>query len=279
MARIRTIKPEFFRSDQVGSVSALARLMFIGMWTMADRRGRLEDRPKRIKIECLPYDDCDPEALIEELASAGLIDRYEADGFQVIQVTTFEKHQRITGSEAQAESDLPAKPEKRHKATTTKQKGNNEETAQGNTQETPGTTEGRKEGKGKEGKERIVADDSSMVPVDGPVEAEVVDDEGVPESLRSPGFLKAWAAWRKYRKERRKPLTPSTVEMQLADLEKHGPEVAAAMIRQSILKGWEGLFPVKDDKPSGSVADIAAQRLQKTFGPNWREEIGIGGRA
>jgi len=174
MARIRSIKPEFFRSDQVAEVSPLARLMFIGLWTMADRRGRLEDRPKRIKIECLPYDKCDPDVLLGELAAAGLIERYSANGTDVVQITTFEKHQRITGSEAMGESTLPEKPAGTTVETT--------ETQAGNTQETPRTT-GRKEGKGKEGKEGTSAREAlaEVLPDIGiPItEPEVVDDVGL----------------------------------------------------------------------------------------------------
>ena len=70
--RIRTIKPDFFKHDKVSDLKPLARLLFISLWCLADRRGRLEDRPKRIKVECLPYDDCDVDALLWELHSAGL---------------------------------------------------------------------------------------------------------------------------------------------------------------------------------------------------------------
>ena len=60
---------------------------------MADREGRLEDRPKRIKAELLPYDECNADALLGELAQGGFIIRYEAAGHRYIQVTAFSKHQ------------------------------------------------------------------------------------------------------------------------------------------------------------------------------------------
>lgn len=107
--RIRTIKPEFWKHDRVAEMTYSARLLFIALWGMADRRGRLEDRPRRIKAECFPYDDCDVEAVLHEIESFGFIDRYEAEGVRVIQVVSFEKHQRISGKEAEAESKLPAK--------------------------------------------------------------------------------------------------------------------------------------------------------------------------
>ena len=136
--RIRTIKPEFYRSEQVASVSPLARILFHGLWAMADRRGRLEDRPLRIKIEVLPYDDVDIDSELHNLQSAGLIIRYSRAGVKVIQVLNFEKHQRITGKESETESELP----EYNGETLGKQPGNIGEATE---------TTGR-EGKGKEGK-------------------------------------------------------------------------------------------------------------------------------
>jgi hypothetical protein len=111
MARIRTIKPEFFRSEQVGDLMPLCRLLFIGLWTQADREGRLEDRPRRLKAELFPYDDVDVDVLLGELQAAGLIIRYEAGGRCLIQVTAFLKHQAPNIKEAP--SILPAPPENR----------------------------------------------------------------------------------------------------------------------------------------------------------------------
>ena len=107
--RIRTIKPDFFKHDKISDLKPLTRLLFISLWCLADRRGRLEDRPKRIKVECLPYDDCDVDALLWELHNAGFIDRYEVDGVKVIGISSFEKHQRISGKEAESESEFPGK--------------------------------------------------------------------------------------------------------------------------------------------------------------------------
>ena len=64
MARSRNIKPGFFANDELAELPALTRLFFIGMWTIADREGRLEDRPKKLKVEVLPYDECDAETML-----------------------------------------------------------------------------------------------------------------------------------------------------------------------------------------------------------------------
>lgn len=93
MARARNVKPGFFTNDLLAEVDPLGRLLFIGLWCLADRDGRLEDRPKRIKAEILPYDDVDVEALLHDLGSRGFIQRYEVNGQRFIQVLNFAKHQ------------------------------------------------------------------------------------------------------------------------------------------------------------------------------------------
>lgn len=94
MGRIRTIKPAFFTNDEVANCAPLTRILFIGLWTCADKEGRLEERPKRIKAEVLPLDDADVVAMLDELEAASLIVRYTADDRKYIQITNFAKHQR-----------------------------------------------------------------------------------------------------------------------------------------------------------------------------------------
>lgn len=95
MARKREIKPAFFKNEDLGELSPFARLLYIGMWTQADREGRLEDRPKRIKSEALPYDNVDGEELVSALAERRLILRYEVDGQKLIWIPTFREHQHV----------------------------------------------------------------------------------------------------------------------------------------------------------------------------------------
>ena len=77
MARARNIKPGFFANDTLAECSPLARLLFAGLWTIADRAGRLEDRPKRIKAALLPYDECDINDLLDQLVDRGFIARID----------------------------------------------------------------------------------------------------------------------------------------------------------------------------------------------------------
>ncbi|MED5492695.1 MAG: phage replication protein [Pseudomonadota bacterium] len=106
MARARNIKPGFFSNDDLADCQPLARLLFIGLWCVADREGRMEDRPRRIRAEILPYDDCDIDALLDELQHHGFILRYEVGGEGFIQVLNFTKHQNPHMKEAK--STIPA---------------------------------------------------------------------------------------------------------------------------------------------------------------------------
>lgn len=94
MARTRNLKPGFFKNEDLAECDPYARLLFAGLWTIADREGRLEDRPKRIKAEILPYDSVDVDNLLTQLARHGFIVRYTAGGVDYISIPTFGKNQQ-----------------------------------------------------------------------------------------------------------------------------------------------------------------------------------------
>ncbi|MFV1944226.1 phage replication protein [Pseudomonas luteola] len=106
MARARNIKPGFFANELLAECDPLARILFAGLWCLADREGRLEDRAKRIRAELLPYDMCDADVLLNQLQEHGFILRYERDGKRLIQVLNFGKHQNPHVKEGK--SILPA---------------------------------------------------------------------------------------------------------------------------------------------------------------------------
>ena len=110
MARIRSVKPEFFLDDELGRLIPLVRLFFVGLWVHADRLGRLKDRPAILKVQICPYDDIDPEVALAAL-SPKFITRYEVDGRRFIQINTFGEHQRPHLREA--ESTIPEPPARR----------------------------------------------------------------------------------------------------------------------------------------------------------------------
>jgi hypothetical protein len=95
--RARNIKPGFFSNEDLAEMLPEGRLLFIGLWCLADREGKLEDRPKRIKGELFRFDDIPVErldSLLEQLSSLGLIIRYEVTGSKYIKIPKFLKHQR-----------------------------------------------------------------------------------------------------------------------------------------------------------------------------------------
>lgn len=111
MARTRNIKPAFFDNDVLGDLEPLTRLLFIGLWCIADREGRLEDRPRKIKKALLGYDDVTVEeasGMLQQLADNGFIIRYQSNGENYIQVVNFTKHQNPHMKEK--ESEIPPPP-------------------------------------------------------------------------------------------------------------------------------------------------------------------------
>lgn len=69
-----------------------------------------------------------------------------------------------------------------------------------------------------------------------------VDSPPLPPELDTPEFREAWKRWVAYRREKRKPLTPSTVQQQLADMAKWGAAAAVQSILTAIRNGWQGVF-------------------------------------
>jgi hypothetical protein len=104
MARIRTIKPEFFTSDDICALSPLARLLYVGLWCEADRAGRMVWMPRVFKRRYLPDDPCDVEALAGELLARGLVVLY---GEGLACIPTFARHQHVNPREAASKLPPP----------------------------------------------------------------------------------------------------------------------------------------------------------------------------
>lgn len=106
MARARNIKPSLFKNEVLGVEDPLLTILFTSLWCLADKRGRLEDRPLRIKAETFPYrEGIDINGYLTELSRLEFIQRYVTDGIAVIQIINFEKHQNPHHTEK--ESELP----------------------------------------------------------------------------------------------------------------------------------------------------------------------------
>lgn len=114
MARIRYLKPDFFKDEDLAEHPFWIRLLFAGLWNIADKKGRLEDRIKRIKIDVFPYDNVDIEKGLQELSKPKngsrkpFILRYDINGDKFIQIVNWDKHQRPHHTEQ--ESKIPPAP-------------------------------------------------------------------------------------------------------------------------------------------------------------------------
>lgn len=99
MARIRTIKPEFFTSEDIVELEPLARLLYIALWCEADKRGRLSWKPKTFKMRYFPADNVDIDALCDALVTRGLVCLY---GDSLAHIPSFEEHQHINPREKES---------------------------------------------------------------------------------------------------------------------------------------------------------------------------------
>lgn len=142
MARIRTIKPGFFKHgdlfDAEVEFKLPLRIAYAGLWTIADREGRFKWKPRDIKPDVLPYDDVSMVDVMAALESKGFVQRYTADGQEYGYIPAFLQHQHVNKNEPQSNIPAPSK-NIRARAKTVRAPSSHHE-----------------EGKGKEGKENIV---------------------------------------------------------------------------------------------------------------------------
>ena len=102
MARIRSIKPDFFTSEKIASLPMSTRLTFIGLWTHADDNGVAVDNVRLIAAAIWPLEDDPLEALTRtsedllRLSEAGLIVRYEVAGRALLFITNWDEHQKVS---------------------------------------------------------------------------------------------------------------------------------------------------------------------------------------
>lgn len=111
MPRIRTIKPDFFTSDDVAQLPIRARLTWIGLWTQADDHGRCKDNAKLVKAAVWPLDDVslkDVESDLNTLADCGRIMRYSDSSGRYLAIRAWHVHQAINRP---SRAKYPAPPE------------------------------------------------------------------------------------------------------------------------------------------------------------------------
>lgn len=192
MARIRTIKPEFFKHetlfDAEQETGMPLRVAFAGLWTVCDREGRFEWRPRAIKTDVLPYDDIDFSRVLDALATRGFVVRYRVDGKEYGLVPGFSRHQVINNRET--ESRLPAPVERiDFDEQSTREARVNDASV---TRHDLAQAEGKgREGKGKEGGGGSACAPEVIPPSDGPTFREcVLDAMGIgPDGVAGPSKI------------------------------------------------------------------------------------------
>lgn len=174
MSRIRTVKPDLFRHEELFDAELSSglplRLAFVGLFTVADCAGRFIWKPRTIKLDVLPHDAVDFAAVLAALEQHGFIRSYIVEGVKYGFIPSFTKHQRLQTKEIEAGSSFPdpsldsgTKPENIQVRT-----GCVPENIQVRTGTQPEAQEGEEEGKGREEerKENISAQAPDAQPAD-----------------------------------------------------------------------------------------------------------------
>lgn len=223
--RTRNVKPAFFHNEVLADLSPLTRLLFIGLWCLADREGRLEDRPRRIKAAILPFDECSVNDALNNLHETGFIVRYEIDGQPLIQIANFVKHQYPHKTERP--SILPSITEQERKSN-----GTNPPVLPIILPPFHPLAADAEKGKRKQST--------------NPPES-VKPEQAFPPEIDVPAFHSAWSEWIAFRKERKPAVTPRSAAMAFKLLRGIGAERAIRAIEFSIANGYQGIVEPRDN--------------------------------
>ena len=149
MARIRTIKPSFFRHEELQDLEAAnpglyCMLVFVGLWTQCDNQGVFSCQPRQLKLDILPFLNFEMERTLSTLEAANFLERYTVGGKSYGIISSFPEHQRFTGKESGEKGRIHPSPEQRD-IVPEKQRGINGEPLgkqNGINGEAPGTHQG-----------------------------------------------------------------------------------------------------------------------------------------
>ena len=110
MARIRTIKPEFWEDEKLAKLPVYARLLFIGTWNFADDNGVLLANPVLMKSHIFPYEDIGISTIsewIDILVENGMLIRTTYNGKDYLVIRKFLIHQKINRKSIRINLPLP----------------------------------------------------------------------------------------------------------------------------------------------------------------------------
>lgn len=240
MARIRTIKPEFFRHEGLYEAEIKTklplRIAYAGLWTSCDREGRFKWRPRQLKLDSLPYDDVDFSRVLDALQSRGFLVKYEIDGDQYGAIPSWKSHQVINNKELA--SILPEPPESLIESSTYTRDSRVDDAML-----TPLNLD-QGEGKGKEGKGKGKG-------------KELTATVSRPDSVNQ----QIWDDWMLIRKKKGAPLTQTAWDSFEAEVKKSGWTTEDA-IRECCSRNWQTFkadWVNKDKKASGGFQHFNKQ--------------------
>jgi len=158
MGRIRSLKPEFFKHsglfDAEQETGLPLRVAYAGLWTCCDREGRFKWRPRDLKLDVLPYDECDFSRVLDALATRGFIVQYRAGSEIFGFIPSWKAHQFINNKEPQSQIPEPLIPQQLDACATRESRVND-----------ASSTRGVKEGRGGEGNDAsLTREDDSISP-------------------------------------------------------------------------------------------------------------------
>lgn len=215
MARIRTIKPDFFRHEGLFEAERETglplRVAFIGLWTAADREGRFEWRPRQLKLDCLPYDEIDFSRVLDALRTRGFIVSYTEKGERYGVIPSWKQHQFINNREIPSVLPAPENSSIESIASTRDERVSDE---------TPPENGNCVKGRGREGERKGKEKNASpSAPVD-------VDPQ-------------VWGDWTELRKGKRAAITRTAIDGIRAEATKAGMSLDEAL-RCACKRGWTG---------------------------------------
>jgi len=227
MARIRTIKPEFWRDELLAGVTAEAALLAIGLLNHCDDEGYFNANPKLVESDVFPLRTLEKSTteLLRELSGIGYIEVFSgSDNKTYGKVANFEKHQVINKKTPSKIKSLCELRQDSHTTTVVLPTG--------------------KERKGKELEQKA--------PESAATEVAFVLPDWIP--------LETWTAFLEMRKRIKKPATEFAKKLIVGKLEKfksQGQDVIA-ILEKSITSGWQDVFEIKENKSfAQQAADVA----------------------
>ncbi len=259
MARIRTIKPQFWDDAKIGRIPRDARLLYIGLWTFSDDLGVVIADPVWLKSKIFPYDRIQVqqlEAWLGLLEKTGFISLLSVKSESFYYLPTFSRHQIINRPNL---DDVNINKELLDSilAKFTDQSVINH----GSISDQSVTIIG-------EEKERNSS--TPYNPPKGEIGSLDSDDESVengPEKKKScgkrketdlsfvePSFQPVMAEWLAYKSERGQTYRQQGLKAcysKLRELSNGEPDIARKIIRQSMVNNWAGLFPLKTTNDYG----------------------------